>query len=681
MSVSRKLAAILFTDIVGYTAMMREDESIAVASVRRYAGVLQELVARHGGLVLNNFGDGSLCTFPSVDQAISCARELQQSLQMPPAIPLRIGLHLGEIYMEDDKAFGDSVNIASRLTALGQANSILVSKDIHAALRNRPEFPLKALGSFHFKHVEEPVAVFALALDGLSVPTTFPDAKLKQPSSARLWYGAGLALIIAIVVSLIYLKVSSPPEAPKVAILPFTNESPEADIGWLSVGLAEEMIRSLSERKELAVVPLASTYPFRDGHQPLNEIARKLKADYYVSGTVRKQGDEYAVYVELIRWSDQTSVLAKPYLKKANELLLFKAELANQLARELATEATPAPTVDSPDNTTSTQAWEMYQRGVVANNAGFSSFDDAYLVEAETYFREALREDPAYVPAICLLADVYDTRFNPDKQLTGKAGIIRDSLARIAYRLNPNSKLSLSMMGLSFIKRSKPNSDSAFFFLKTAFERYPNDAEVLRALGTFYIFIGMSDEGNQALEKAMRIDPLFMPTRRESAFCYYYTDEFDKAEEDFKQILRLNPVHRDSINLSRVYLRAGKFEEFGKLNDTWRNSDTLYFRLNTGLLLAAEGKEQEALKFVTADGMVASLLGRTDSLLTYLKRSMKREVATFQTLNGNIIYSIAALDRGQYWRSVRQNQEFIRMREEIRRSYEAKRRKYFIDVR
>ena len=127
MEQRRRLAAILFTDIVGSTAMMQKDEQNAVNINKRYINVLKKSVLLHGGEILNDYGDGSLCAFSSATEALRCSIEMQQQFQQEPKVPLRIGLHVGEIFFEDGKVFGDGVNIASRVQSLGIANSILFS--------------------------------------------------------------------------------------------------------------------------------------------------------------------------------------------------------------------------------------------------------------------------------------------------------------------------------------------------------------------------------------------------------------------------------------------------------------------------------------------------------------------------------------------------------------------------
>jgi class 3 adenylate cyclase/CheY-like chemotaxis protein len=170
ISQHRRLAAILFTDIVGYTAMMQQNESNALGTIKRYGTVLKELVLQHSGEVLNDYGDGSLCIFHSAVEAVNCAMEIQQQLQQTPLIPLRIGLHIGEIFFEDGKILGDGVNLASRIQSVGTANSILFSEEIQDKIKNIPGFKTVCLGSFDFKHVEKPIIVYALANEGFVVP-------------------------------------------------------------------------------------------------------------------------------------------------------------------------------------------------------------------------------------------------------------------------------------------------------------------------------------------------------------------------------------------------------------------------------------------------------------------------------------------------------------------------------
>src|SRR5688572_2014336 len=162
MSQSRQLAAIMFTDIVGYTAMMQADEQKAVAVIKHYNTTLEKLVGQFDGQVLNYYGDGSLCIFHSATDAANCSLAIQKELKNEPAVPLRIGLHIGEVFFEDAKALGDGVNVASRVQSMGQANTILVSGEFHDKIKNNSSITSASLGNFDFKNVGKPLEVFAL---------------------------------------------------------------------------------------------------------------------------------------------------------------------------------------------------------------------------------------------------------------------------------------------------------------------------------------------------------------------------------------------------------------------------------------------------------------------------------------------------------------------------------------
>ena len=183
----RRLAAILFTDIVGYTAMMQQNETEALTVIKRYTSVLKQSVKVHAGEVLNDYGDGSLCIFSSASAAVQCALEMQQQLQTEPAIPVKIGLHVGEIFFEDGKILGDGVNLASRIQSIASGNSILFSEEIQDKIKNIPKFRSVCLGSFEFKNVEKPIIVFALANHGLIVPdhNDIMEGKLKREKALR----------------------------------------------------------------------------------------------------------------------------------------------------------------------------------------------------------------------------------------------------------------------------------------------------------------------------------------------------------------------------------------------------------------------------------------------------------------------------------------------------------------
>ena len=170
MKNQRQLAAIMFTDIVGYTAMMGSDENLAIATVTHHKKIIEQVVSKFEGNLINFYGDGSLSIYASATSALECAMEIQMEFQKDIAVPLRIGIHIGEILIKEGSVFGDGVNLASRIESLGQAGTIMFSEDVFQKIRNNNRFKSRALGAFEFKNVDKPMQVYALANEGFPVP-------------------------------------------------------------------------------------------------------------------------------------------------------------------------------------------------------------------------------------------------------------------------------------------------------------------------------------------------------------------------------------------------------------------------------------------------------------------------------------------------------------------------------
>lgn len=170
MSQTRRLAAIMFTDIAGYTALMQSDEARAVAMRKRHREVFEELHAKYEGKILQYYGDGTLSVFESAIDATNCAVAIQQELQQAPRVPLRIGIHTGDIIYSNEEAIGDGVNVASRVESLATPGSVMISESVYKYIKNQQELPVQSMGTFRFKNVEEFMEIFAVEGESLSVP-------------------------------------------------------------------------------------------------------------------------------------------------------------------------------------------------------------------------------------------------------------------------------------------------------------------------------------------------------------------------------------------------------------------------------------------------------------------------------------------------------------------------------
>ncbi len=348
----RQLAAILFTDIVGYTALMQENEQKAVALIKHYNTALNELVALHNGKVLNYYGDGSLCTFPSVTEALNCAVELQKELQAEPTVPLRIGLHVGEVFFENEKALGDGVNVASRIQSLGQANTILFSKEIFDKIRNQPEFKSVSLGSFEFKNVDQPMEVFALANEGLNVPKRENlEGKLKtglQKGQRAFQKKVVVAVTIVLLLvagyfiySIFFKNPGFTGKEKSIAVLPFTNMSSDKENESFSMGISTEITNQLQKIGSLDVRAASSTIRFKDEKiKSLKDIAAELNVAAIVTGLFQKISDKISVTVELTDVNSDKVIWTNNFESDWQDIFSIQNEIAERVVFELNTKMT-----------------------------------------------------------------------------------------------------------------------------------------------------------------------------------------------------------------------------------------------------------------------------------------------------------------------------------------------------
>jgi adenylate cyclase len=351
MSQQRQLAAILFTDIVGYTGLMQENEQKAVALIKHYNAAVETTVATHEGKVLNYYGDGSLCSFPSVIEAVNCAIDLQNELRTAPAVPLRIGLHIGEIIFENGKALGDGVNIASRIQSLGQANTILFSKEIFDKVRNHPEFTAVSIGKFDFKNVEEPVEVFALANEGLMVPKREQmsgnlklDPSGKKKTIRENFTIAASVLILLLGAIFLYIKYFSKKNSPvekSIAVLPFINMSNDAQQEYFAQGMMDEILNHLYKIGGLNVISRTSSMAYKDSKKTSKEIANELGVGNLLEGSVQKDGDHIRIIVQLISGKTDDHLWAETYVREFKDVFAVQSDIAQQVASALKVKIDP----------------------------------------------------------------------------------------------------------------------------------------------------------------------------------------------------------------------------------------------------------------------------------------------------------------------------------------------------
>lgn len=335
MKTTRRLAAIMFTDIAGYTAMMQENEAKAVQIRQRHREVFEQKHEQHRGQIVQYYGDGTLSIFDSAVDAAACAVEMQQAFQSGSVqVPLRIGIHTGDIMVNETEVIGDGVNVASRVESLATPGSVLVSENLYDNIKNQEEFPGQSLGVFTFKNVAKPVEVFALSCEGLEVPNPkkLTGKYLKRESAEKDWfqrqpiwlkYVAGFIVFLALapfiyspIISLfsadaapgmieledengnMISRMMIPEEDRKIIYLStFENISGDSTIDWAATGLPYAMELDFDQD------PYTNNM-YNEGEEvmPLPELitaAKKANSDILIQGTLTQAEGSYTAKVTL----------------------------------------------------------------------------------------------------------------------------------------------------------------------------------------------------------------------------------------------------------------------------------------------------------------------------------------------------------------------------------------------
>ena len=316
---TRELAAIMFSDIAGYTLIMGRDEARAMQTLGEHRALLRTLLPKFNGRLLGEIGDGALTSFHSAVDAVNCAREVQAALTDSPDLRLRIGIHLGEVLFTDNNAWGDGVNIASRIHALATPGTICISEHVYDAIRNKPGMAARSLGQKRLKNVSRPIGVYILSAGDDSVDADSASS-LSSSLVRRLIGGKHVVLAAGVVVLFIAALAysfakwrSSAPSSPtqlaaapprvirSIAVLPLDNFSGDANQEYFSDGLTDELTSDLATISALRVISRSSVMRYKGEHRPSTpEIAKALNVDAVVEGSVVRVGDKVRVTSQLI---------------------------------------------------------------------------------------------------------------------------------------------------------------------------------------------------------------------------------------------------------------------------------------------------------------------------------------------------------------------------------------------
>jgi adenylate cyclase len=514
--VERRLTTILAADIAEYSRLMRADEDGTLAALTECRAIIDGLIAEHRGRIANTAGDSVLAEFPSVADGLSCALAIQEAiakhnepLSFDRQMRFRIGLHLGDVMIKGGDLLGDAVNIAARLQALAEPGGICVSAAVREHVGTRLAAAFTDAGAQQVKNIAEPVHVFRVAATGPPQPSQLP---------------AALPL----------------PDKPSVAVLPFTNMSPDPNQEFFADGIAEDVITALSRYPSLFVIARNSCFTYKDRSVDVKQVGREVGVRYVLEGSLRKSGNRIRVTAQLVEAETGKHVWAERYDRDLADIFALQDEITEAVTIAIAPAVAGAEqqrALRKPPE--SLDAWAAYQRGLW-HFSKFTADDNAI---AQEFFRQAVDLDPNFaggywgLAAACFFAAAAFQTSSLSEALSSMG-----ALARKAVELDGSGAEARSLLGVT--AHASGDHEGALAEIGRALAISPNLASAHGLLGDTLIYSGRPKEGLDALEKYLRLDPRdpsIGVQLLQVAVGHYFCREYEAAVEAAKRVIRSYP--------------------------------------------------------------------------------------------------------------------------------------------
>ncbi len=612
MSQSRQLAAIMFTDIVGYTALMGDDEQDAFDLLRRNRQLQKPIIEKFNGKWIKEIGDGVLASFQTVTDAVQCAISIQQSCNNIPGLKLRIGIHVGEVVFEDNDVFGDGVNICSRLQAVAPIGAIWISEPVYKNVCNKREIKTKFIREEVLKNVKESIRIYEVitnyeAETTTSTPEKYPTQKKLQKS---------------------------------IAVLPFINMSNDPEQEYFSDGMAEEILNSLSHLKDLKVAGHTSSFQFKGKNIDLREVGEKLGVSTVLEGSVRKQDNKLRITAQLINVDDGFHLWSEKYDRNMDDIFAIQDEIALAITENLKVILLEKEKSNlTKSQTPNTEAYEFYLRGRFYLNKRF-------LFQCLEQFKKAVEIEPDFAKAHAGLADAYVIlgfyNYLPAKEVMPKAREAADAAIRLDNSLcEPYCSLGMYFASYEWNWKEAKNN-----FLKSI-HLNPRYIQSHVWFGHYYLcwIEGKFGEGERYLNTAIELEPYNAMSYINKYAVLFTSGKFEEAFQTAKHGYEMDP---DSVIGNRImglayfykkqYPEATVYLEFAsKLSNYAAFNQVDLINLYTSLGLFKKAKTvMEDLKLRLSAGKYVSscimsfaygFLGDIDKAIDWLERTYEEHDA------------------------------------------------------
>jgi len=537
MSQSRRLAAIMFTDITGYTALMGNNEQKAFELLKKNRELQKPAIEKFNGRLIKELGDGIMSSFITVSDAVNAAMNIQKECIAGKEFQLRIGIHLGEVVFENDDVFGDGVNIASRIESLGIPGSVLLSKSVRDQLKNKSEFQFTSLGSFDFKNVDEPLEVFAVSNPGFVVPRQEEmHGKLKTPDEKK-----NKKSILNRAANLFFKNSNvqnknNGTAIKSLAVLPFENSQQDPELTFLTDGVPENLINRLSALEGIKVFARSATFGLTDSSRSIESLRKLLKADMLLNGQLQKRGNGYFLNCELVDTADQNLLWGDKYELVISDIAGVENSIIISILNRLKISSNGIEKINQQKKQVNPEAYAEYLKG---RHLSYGSTPEES-EKALSYFRNALSIDPKYAAAYAAIANekIIQGLFST----ASKKEIVNEARTALeaAKALDPGlSDIYSSEGALKFYYDW--DWKGAVDSYKRALELDPGNATIYIRYSSTLADIGRFNEALPLAEKAAELDPVSISSLHNLGWVYLLACEFKKSYEAFGKALELHP--------------------------------------------------------------------------------------------------------------------------------------------
>jgi adenylate cyclase len=571
----RKIAAILVSDVVGYSRLTGADEDRILARLRTLrSDLIDPTIAVHNGRVVKRTGDGSLVEFRSVGDAVRCAIEVQDAMiernaGLPPErrIEFRVGIHVGDVVEESDgDLMGDSVNIAARLEGIALPGAICLSEDAYRQVSGRLDMAVADLGPTQLKNIERPIRVYSLQV---GVPAQAKPAMAKPPEPkgrsrlALLVAGiAGLLLVIAAGAwYLLGANRSALVAAPSVAVLPFDNLGGDEQSSRLADGMTEDIITDLARYKDLLVIARNSTMTYKGKPVDARQVAKDLNVGYVLAGSIQHQADQLRVTAELIDAATGAQLWSERWDRPAQDMFSVQAEVADKVAVSLG--GNGGSNLGAIQGRLLLQAKQRAPANLSAYDYGLLAHEQRGLgtkagnLQGLEYVEKAIALDPN-------LASAYATRAWLKFQKFWVFGLpwaaqIKEfeSDLRLALALDPSNAEAHAGLIRYFADRAQWTELSAE--IDRAVRDNPTNNIVLSVAAQQLRYLGRPEDGLAMADLVLRLDPQMPPGRRSALLpAYFFGRKFERVIELCDQ------VPEESRNIATRFFRAASYALLGR---------------------------------------------------------------------------------------------------------------------